>query len=193
METFETMFRIFEFIFSLLGLIALSPLLLFCLIAVRSTSPGPALFKQMRVGKGQKPFAIYKIRTMRLGTKEAGTHLVAAQSVTNIGKVLRKLRLDEIPQLYNVLMGDMSLVGPRPCLPTQTELIAARAAENVYAVRPGITGLAQIQGLDMSNPIELAKVDGTYVRTRSLGLDLRIILQTILGRAIDTRPHTHGQ
>jgi O-antigen biosynthesis protein WbqP len=193
MEAFKTMYRILEFIFALLGLIALSPLLLICLLAVRSTSPGPALFKQMRIGKGQKPFAIYKIRTMQLGTKEAGTHLVAAQSVTNVGKVLRKLRLDEIPQLYNVLMGDMSLVGPRPCLPTQTELIAARAVENVYAVRPGITGLAQIQGLDMSNPVELAKVDGTYVCTRSLGLDLRIILQTILGRAIDTRPHIHGQ
>ena len=187
------MFRIVEFIFSLFGLIALAPLLLICLLAVRITSPGPALFRQMRVGKDQIPFAIYKIRTMRLGTKEAGTHLVAAQSVTGIGKLLRKLRFDEIPQLYNVLVGDMGLVGPRPCLPNQTELIAARVAENVYAVRPGITGLAQIQGLDMSNPVELAKIDGAYVRTRSFSLDLRIILQTIMGRAIDTRPNVHGK
>ena len=87
----------------------------------------------------------------------------------------------------------MGLVGPRPCLPNQTELIAARVAENVYAVRPGITGLAQIQGLDMSNPVELAKIDGAYVRTRSFSLDLRIILQTIMGRAIDTRPNVHGK
>ena len=124
---------------------------------------------------------------MRLGTKEAGTHMVEAQSVTAIGRILRKIRLDEIPQLFNVLAGDMSLVGPRPSLPSQTELIAARKAYNVYSVRPGITGLAQIQGLDMSKPAELAKVDGTYVRTRSLFLDLSIILQTITGRAIDRR------
>ena len=113
--------------------------------------------------------------------------MVEAQSVTAIGRILRKIRLDEIPQLFNVLAGDMSLVGPRPSLPSQTELIAARKAYNVYSVRPGITGLAQIQGLDMSKPAELAKVDGTYVRTRSLFLDLSIILQTITGRAIDRR------
>jgi hypothetical protein len=130
---------------------------------------------------------------MRLGTKETDTHLVDAKSVTGIGRILRKLRLDEIPQLFNVLTGEMSLVGPRPSLPTQTDLIAARQAENVYTVRPGITGLAQIQGLDMSNPLELAKVDGAYVRDRSIVLDLRIIFQTITGRAIDTRPNVHAK
>jgi len=185
--------RIIETILALLGLVALSPILLISFILVRLTSPGPALFKQIRVGRNQIPFAIYKISTMHLGTKETGTHLVEAQSVTAIGRVLRKLRLDEIPQLINVIAGDMSLVGPRPSLPSQTELIAARAAENVYAVRPGITGLAQIQGLDMSNPVELAKVDGIYVRDRSFGLDLRIIVKTIIGGAIDTRPNVHAK
>jgi O-antigen biosynthesis protein WbqP len=181
--------RIIETILALLGLVALSPILLITIILVRLTSPGPALFKQIRIGRNQLPFAIYKIRTMHFGTREAGTHLVEAQSVTAIGRILRKLRLDEIPQLINIIAGDMSLVGPRPSLPSQTELIAARAAESVYLVRPGITGLAQIQGLDMSNPIELAKVDGIYVRDRSFGLDLRIIFKTLIGGAIDTRPN----
>jgi O-antigen biosynthesis protein WbqP len=185
--------RMFEWTLSFFGLVALSPILLLSILAVRATSPGPTIFKQIRVGKDQKPFAIYKIRTMRLGTKEAGTHMVEGQSVTAIGRILRKIRLDEIPQLFNVLAGDMSLVGPRPSLPSQTELIAARKAYNVYSVRPGITGLAQIQGLDMSKPAELAKVDGTYVRTRSLYLDLMIILQTMTGRAIDKRPNVHAK
>ena len=183
--------RILEFILALFGLITLSPILLISVLAVRATSPGPAIFKQIRVGHHQKPFAIYKIRTMRLGTKEAGTHLVEAQSVTGVGRILRKLRLDEIPQLFNVLHGDMSLVGPRPSLPSQTELITAREAENVYAVRPGITGLAQIRGIDMSKPIELAKLDGAYVRGRSFTLDLSIIFETITGSAIDRRPNVH--
>jgi len=185
--------RIAEFILSLFGLIFLAPILSICVLLVRTTSSGPGIFKQIRVGKDQKLFAIYKLRTMRLGTKEAGTHLVEATSVTGIGRILRKLRIDEIPQLFNVLTGEMSLVGPRPSLPTQTDLIAARQAENVYTVRPGITGLAQIQGLDMSNPLELAKVDGAYVRDRSFVLDLRIIFQTITGRAIDTRPNVHAK
>jgi O-antigen biosynthesis protein WbqP len=183
--------RVVETLLALLGLLVLSPVLIISFTLVRTTSPGPALFRQIRVGKGQKPYAIYKIRTKRLGTIEAGTHLVEAQSVTWVGRILRKLRLDEIPQLINVIMGDMSLVGPRPSLPSQTDLIAARQAEGVYTVRPGITGLAQIQGLDMSNPIELAKVDGAYVRQRSFGLDLRIIFQTIAGRAIDRRSDVH--
>ena len=185
--------RILELILALVGLVILVPVLLVIMLATYATSPGPALFKQIRVGKGQKRFVIYKIRTMRLGTKEVGTHLVEAQSVTAVGRILRKLRLDEIPQLVNVVVGDMSLVGPRPSLPSQTDLIAARQAEGVYTVRPGITGFAQIQGLDMSNPIELAKVDGTYVRDRSFGLDLRIIFRTIIGGAIDTRPNVHAK
>jgi len=174
-----------------INLIVLSPIILIILLLVRLSSPGPALFKQIRVGRDQSTFAIYKIRTMRLGTKEVASHLVEEQSVTGIGRILRKLRLDEVPQLFNVITGDMSLVGPRPSLPSQTDLIAARQAENVYKVRPGITGLSQIQGLDMSNPLELAKVDGAYVRDRSLVLDLRIIFQTITGRAIDTRHNVH--
>ena len=179
--------RILEMILALIGLIALSPLLLVMVIVVRASSPGPAFFKQIRIGRNQKPFAILKIRTMWLGTKEIGTHLIETESVTRIGRLLRKLRIDEIPQLFNVIKGDMSLVGPRPCLPTQTEVIAARLVENVYSIRPGITGLSQIQGLDMARPHELAKVDGTYVRSRTLSLDLYILLKTITGQAIDRR------
>lgn len=185
--------RMLEFFLALCGVIVLAPVLLISVLAVRATSAGGAIFKQIRVGRHQKPFAIYKIRTMQLGTKEAGTHLVEAGSVTRVGKILRKLRLDEIPQLINVLKGEMSLVGPRPSLPSQVELVAARQAENVYTVRPGITGLAQIQGIDMSNPIELAKVDGAYVRERSFALDVRIIFETLKGRAVDRRPNVYSK
>ena len=177
--------RIIEVILAVFGLIAFSPLLVVVILIVRATSPGPAIFKQIRVGRNQKHFAILKIRTMRQGTKGVGTHLIETASITLIGRLLRKLRIDEIPQLFNVILGDMSLVGPRPCLPNQVEVIGAREAENVYSLRPGITGLSQIQGLDMARPTELAKVDGAYVRSRSLSLDLLILVKTITGGAID--------
>ena len=179
--------RMIELILAIIGLIALSPFLLIIVLIVRATSPGPAFFKQIRVGKNQKSFTILKIRTMRLGTKQIGTHLIEAEAVTTIGRFFRKLRIDEVPQLLNVIMGHMSIVGPRPCLPSQTDVIAARLIENVYSVRPGITGLAQIKGLDMATPTELAEIDGYYVRSRSFGLDLLIILKTVTGQAMDNR------
>ena len=151
-------------------------------IAIRLDSPGPALFVQMRVGRHQKPFKLLKLRTMRVGTPQAGSHEVAAAQITRVGSVLRHYKIDELPQIWSVLTGDMSFVGPRPGLPSQHELSRERAARGVFAVRPGITGLAQLSGVDMSTPRELATLDAVYVQRQSLAFDLRLIIATALGR-----------
>lgn len=164
------------------ALVVLGPVLLACCLAVRLDSTGPAIFRQTRVGAGRKPFTCLKLRTMFIDTPEGASHTIRASAVTRVGRVLRRTKLDEIPQLINVLRGELSLVGPRPCLPSQAELIAAREAAGVFAVKPGITGLAQIDGIDMSDPERLAKIDAEYVKSVSLKLDLWILLMTVLGR-----------
>lgn len=151
-------------------------------IAIRLDSPGPAIFAQERVGAGRAPFTLYKFRTMKRDTVSAGTHEVSASAVTKIGAFLRRTKLDELPQAINLLRGNMTLVGPRPCLFSQTELVEAREALGVYDLKPGITGYAQIREIDMSRPQTLARSDYTYKKLRSLLLDLRIILATALGR-----------
>jgi len=143
---------------------------------------GSPLFFQQRVGKNQEPFTLIKFRTMAITTGSVGTHLVDAASITKLGHFLRKTKLDELPQLFNVLLGSMSLVGPRPCLPNQTELIEERAKRNVFSVRPGITGLAQINDVDMSTPGKLARYDKILVNNLDPGLYGKIILATILGK-----------
>src|ERR1700681_3634390 len=160
------------------------PILLLVILVVRIESPGPAIFKQVRVGKSQRLFTCYKFRTMHLGTADLPTHEVSASSITTLGERLRRFKIDELPQLYNVLVGDMSLVGPRPCLPTQRELVEARRRWGFFEVRPGITGLAQIQGVDMSNANRLAEIDARYVRTQSLKGDLKVIWATLRGQGL---------
>jgi lipopolysaccharide/colanic/teichoic acid biosynthesis glycosyltransferase len=139
------------------------------------------IFAQRRVGRHQRGFTCYKLRTMRPDTREAATHEVSQAAVTRVGRFLRRTKLDELPQLWNVLRGEMSLVGPRPCLPSQHELIAKRQELGVYALRPGITGPAQVQGIDMSNPQRLALVDQQYLRQSSVRGDLALILRTLFG------------
>lgn len=173
--------RAFDFAAASAGLVVASPIFLACLLAVRLSSPGPAVFRQTRVGLNERHFTCYKLRTMYLDTGDRPSHEVGASSVTPVGKWLRRLKLDEIPQLWNVARGEMSLVGPRPCLPRQTELVEARRRRGVYGVRPGITGLAQVRGVDMSDPERLAALDAEYVRTMSFGSDLRLILATVTG------------
>ncbi len=157
-------------------------LLLGVWIAVRSTSKGPGIFAQNRVGCHGKPFTIYKFRTMAKGTKQAGSHEISNGSLTSVGGFLRKTKIDELPQIWNILRGDISLIGPRPCLPNQTELVAARTARNVLDILPGITGYAQVRHIDMSDPELLAKTDEKYMKLRTLPLDFKILLQTFLGR-----------
>jgi len=173
--------RAFDFVVAAGGLIVLMPVMLIIGYLVSRSSPGGALFVQARVGRSEKTFDCYKFRTMAHGAPVAGSHEVAASWVTPIGKRLRSLKLDELPQLFNVLRGDMSLVGPRPCLPNQAEVIAARRAHNVFAIRPGITGIAQLAAVDMSMPEKLAEVDSRYMQNRSFLGDLRIIAATVLG------------
>jgi O-antigen biosynthesis protein WbqP len=176
--------RTFDCVAAAGGLLVLWPVLVIAMIAIRLGSPGPAVFAQTRVGRFGQLFTCYKLRTMWTNTGNRPTHEVGASSLTSIGGFLRRSKLDELPQLYNVLRGDMSLVGPRPCLPTQAELIAARQRHGALDVRPGITGLSQAQGVDMSEPERLAVLDGTYARTRSFTGDLILILQTLTGSGL---------
>ena len=173
--------RAFDIVMSALGLILAGWLIVVLALAIRLGSPGPGLFAQERVGRHGRPFVCYKLRTMYRETRSAASHHTAAASVTALGKWLRRFKLDELPQLWNVLKGEMSLVGPRPCLPIQTELIEARRRLGVLEVRPGITGLAQVRGVDMSEPERLARIDADYARRRSFAGDLLLILRTVVG------------
>jgi O-antigen biosynthesis protein WbqP len=174
--------RAFDLVLAVpLALFAL-PLVAAAAAWIRLTSPGPAFFAQERIGRHEKPFRCLKLRTMYEGTRSLPTHEVDGKAVTKAGRVLRRLKLDELPQLWNVLKGEMSLVGPRPCLPTQKELIERRRALGVYKLRPGITGLAQVEGIDMSDPERCAGKDAEYLRERTLELDAVIILRTLRRR-----------
>lgn len=157
-------------------------LLLAIWLLIRMGSKGPGIYAQMRIGLGGQPFTFYKFRTMEQGTVQAATHEVSASSVTRIGRFLRKSKLDELPQLFNIVRNELSLVGPRPCLPTQKELIRERKKRAVLEMKPGLTGLAQINGIAMDDPRRLAQWDARYMALRSIPLDLRIILATALGR-----------
>ncbi|MCO5129979.1 MAG: sugar transferase [Xanthobacteraceae bacterium] len=175
--------RGFDILASVIGLLIFGGPILILILIVRSTSPGGGLFAQERVGRDCKPFTCYKIRTMYRETRAAATHEVHASSVTPVGRWLRRLKLDELPQLWNVVRGDMSLVGPRPCLPTQTELINKRLERGVFAIRPGISGKAQVLGVDMSDPDELSRIDSEYVNERTFLGDLAILARTFNGKS----------
>lgn len=178
---------IVDYGFALSTIILFWWVLLITFIVVRLSSKGPAIFAQTRVGQAGKPFTCYKFRTMKIGTRSVGTHEVSASSVTKVGSFLRKTKIDELPQVLNILRGELGLVGPRPCLPVQDELIAERTARGVDQTLPGITGLAQINGVDMSDPEKLATMDLEYINLRSIPLDLKIIMGTLLGRGVGDR------
>lgn len=169
------------------GLVVSAPIIAIMAIAIRAETPGNPMFCQKRVGKDERVFTCYKLRTMFAGTPDAASHLTSVAQVTKAGNFLRKTKLDELPQLWNVLVGDMDIVGPRPCLPVQQELIEARRAQGVFDVRPGITGLAQVQGVDMSEPERLAKLDRQYIDEASFGTDLAICWATVRGSGYGDR------
>ncbi len=176
--------RAFDIVASALFLAVFWPFLLIVIVAIRLQDPGPAIFAQVRVGKGGRLFTCYKLRTMHAGTLNLPSHQVGAAAVTPLGNRLRRFKIDALPQLVNVVLGDMSLVGPRPCLPSQTELIEARRQRGVLEVLPGITGLAQVNDIDMSNALRLAEIDGQYTRSRSFLGDLRLIFATLGGQGV---------
>ncbi len=157
-------------------------LLLGAWLAVKLSSPGGGIFGQVRVGQYGERFVCYKFRTMARGTKQVGTHDISASAITPVGKVLRRTKIDELPQIWNILRNQISLVGPRPCLPTQDEVVRFREKVGAFDAKPGISGLAQIQEIDMSTAEKLANADGLYISTRSTLLDLKIILATVLGK-----------
>ncbi len=173
--------RLLDVVASLVGLVVLGPLILALAVAIRRGSPGPGILGQARVGRNGKPFLCRKLRTMAADTAQAATHDTPASAVTPLGIRLRRWKLDELPQLWNVLRGEMSLVGPRPCLPMQRDVIEARERLGVHALRPGITGLAQVNGVDMSTPDRLAAVDAAYGASQTLRGDLVLIVRTLRG------------
>jgi O-antigen biosynthesis protein WbqP len=183
------MIRALDILFSLLGMICGIPVFLVVII-LSLLDHGPLLFRQIRIGKNKQPFTLVKFRTMALGTQSVGTHLVDPSSITKLGRFLRKTKLDELPQLFNVLMGQMSLVGPRPCLPNQTELIEERLQRGVFDVRPGITGVAQVNDVDMSTPRKLARYDQLMVKRMNLGLYFKMIVATAVGKGRGDRVRT---
>ena len=174
--------RILAVLLSLLGIVCLGWLLVILSVAIKLDSPGPVLFRQKRVGQGKSHFYILKFRTMRIDTpKDMPTHLLSnpQQYITRVGRFLRKTSLDELPQLFNILLGHMAVIGPRPALWNQFDLIAERDKYGANDVRPGLTGWAQINGRD-ELPIDVkARLDGEYVRRLSFGFDVKCFLGTI--------------
>ena len=175
--------RFYDIILALIGLIVLSPIFLLFVILIKLDSKGPILFKQKRIGRHKKHFYILKFRTMRIDTpKDTPTHMLdnPTQWITKIGKFLRKTSLDELPQIINILKGDMSIIGPRPALWNQYDLIGERDKYNVHILYPGLTGYAQIHGRDELLITEKAKLDGYYVEHINLWIDIKIFFRTIV-------------
>ena len=162
----------------LIGLISVSPFLFLASLIILLEDGFPIFFIQKRFGKDKKFFNIIKIRTLKKNTPNTGSHELKSKYLLISGKWIRKIKLDEFPQLINVLKGDVNLVGPRPGLINQKELLNERSLKNIYSVKPGITGLAQILGYDMSDPKKLAEIDETYIVNKSFRLDFSIILGT---------------
>jgi lipopolysaccharide/colanic/teichoic acid biosynthesis glycosyltransferase len=178
--------RVFDFVFSLLGLVCGFPVLLL-LTVIGLFDTGSPIFRQERVGRHKKPFTLVKFRTMRKDTASVASHLASADAITPFGRFLRRTKLDELPQLWNVLKGEMSLVGPRPCLFNQQELIAEREQRGVLNARPGITGLAQVNDIDMSTPKLLAETDQAMLQNLTVGAYFKYIFMTVAGKGAGDR------
>jgi O-antigen biosynthesis protein WbqP len=173
--------RTLDLCLSLTALLLLLPIFIILCLAIKLDSKGPIVFKQKRVGVNNRLFTIYKFRTMRTDTPNLPTHLLANPSkyVTGIGRILRKTSLDEIPQILNIIRGEMSLVGPRPALYNQNELIQMRSELGIHHIRPGLTGWAQINGRDDITDEKKAELDYYYLKHQSILFDLKIMLQTV--------------
>lgn len=186
--------RIFDIVLSFIGLALLSPILLVFAVLIKATSKGPAFFKQTRVGIHKSEFEMYKFRSMRTDTpKDTPTHLLENpdQYITGVGRFIRRTSIDELPQLINILKGDMSIIGPRPALPNQTDLLEERDRYGANDVRPGLTGWAQINGRD-ELPIDVkARYDGEYCRNVSFAFDVKCFFMTI-GKVIRSDGYVEG-
>ena len=183
------MLRLVDILLAVLGLTFGAPVMLLIFV-IGLFDTGSPIFRQQRVGREMKPFVLVKFRTMKMDTASVASHLASSASVTKIGVFLRRTKLDELPQLWNVLKGEMSLVGPRPNLFNQEELIKHREAMGVYDVRPGITGLAQINDIDMSTPELLAQTDAKMIQDMSVSMYFTYIFKTLLGAGSGDRVGT---
>ena len=181
-----SMIRVLDLFLAFIGLIILSPLIIIIYFLLYKECRAP-LFFQERIGKDMKKFILVKFRTMKPGTVNCATHLVDSSRITKLGKFLRKTKIDEIPQLINVLKGDMSIVGPRPCLASQDELIELRIKYNIHKVLPGLTGLAQIKGIDMSDPTVLANTEVKMIKNLNLKKYFYFIFKTMVGNGLEDR------
>lgn len=180
------MFRLIDISLAIIGLLAFFPIMVLITI-LGFFDTGSPIFIQVRVGKRQEAFKLYKFRTMDIQTKSVASHLASGEAITTLGGFLRKTKIDELPQLVNVLLGEMSIVGPRPNLFNQKELISERESLGVYNVLPGITGLAQIKKIDMSQPDILAKHDKEMIDSLSTKKYFYYIAMTIIGNGIGDR------
>ena len=180
------MIRTLDLIFATLAIIIFLPLTIFVYLLIFIDNKSP-FYLQQRIGKNNKRFILIKFRTMRIGTKSYATHLVDSSNITWLGNILRKTKIDEIPQLINVIKGEMSLVGPRPCLPSQKELISLRDQYKLYKFLPGITGLAQIKGIDMSDPVLLSKIDYKMMKSLNLFTYFYYLIMTLFGKGLGDR------
>lgn len=177
----NNMKRAFDIFCAIYGLIVAGPFLLIVSLLIRLESPGPAIFKQKRPTLNNKLFNIYKFRSMKIDTPNVATDLMdPADFITKTGKFIRKTSIDELPQLVNVLKGDMSIVGPRPALYNQYELIEKRTKANVHTIRPGVTGLAQVMGRDNNTDDQKVMYDKYYLENQSFKLDMYIIYKTVI-------------
>lgn len=171
----------------LLALVAAPIALIICLlvaIPIALECRASPLFFQKRLGRGEKPFRLLKLRTMQPSTPSVASHKVEADNILVTGRILRRLKIDELPQIWNVLNGTMSFIGPRPGLPNQLDLLEARRAHGIFALSPGITGVAQIAGIDMSTPEKLAMADKSYIGPWSMARDIRILWATATGAGV---------
>ena len=173
------MIRFFDLLFSLIGIVLFLPIMTLIWLIIWFNSGSP-LFKQLRVGFRKKSFTLLKFRTMKLNTSSVATHLVKNNAITPVGRLLRITKIDELPQLWNVLIGEMSLVGPRPCLLNQNKLIFERNKRGLFKFRPGITGLAQIRGITMKKPTLLAKTDQKMMNKMNLYFYFYYIFITLI-------------
>jgi O-antigen biosynthesis protein WbqP len=174
--------RLVDIIIALVLLPFAAPIIAVLAVAIRLESAGSPIYRQTRVGQWGEPFVLLKLRTMYRDTIEGPSHELSATKITRIGKILRFTKFDELPQLWLVLMGKMSFVGPRPCLPTQLVLIEERRKRGVLNLKPGITGISQLAGIDMAHPERLAETDAFYIDKQGALFDLGLILRTGLGR-----------
>jgi O-antigen biosynthesis protein WbqP len=173
-------FRIVRNLICAIGLIIISPFLFFAALMIIIEDGMPVFFIQERVGKNNVIFKIIKIRTLKREAPNTGTHQLDQKYQLICGRLFRKIKLDEFPQLINVLMGDINLIGPRPGLISQIELTEFRSAKGIYEIKPGITGLSQVLGYDMSDPLKLAEIDKLYIENKSIYMDLLILLATFV-------------